>query len=133
MINGKFSKQIRVIFLNGITFGGFNIVNVENLFKKTGIPVITITRKNPDFQKIENALKKYFDDHEYRFSLMTRYDMNRIDFVNYTVYSQIVGIGFEEAKNIIERFTLRGNIPEPIRISHMIGSALKFGFSKGKP
>ncbi|MGC8565307.1 MAG: DUF99 family protein [Thermoplasmata archaeon] len=132
MLRGKFSKQIRIIFLSGITFAGFNIVDVDKLFKKTNIPIITITRKMPDFEKIESALKKYFDDYENRYDLITKYEIKELDFKNYRLYSQFVGIEENEAKLIVEKFTVRGNIPEPIRISHLIGSAMKFGFSKGK-
>lgn len=133
MVKGKFSRQIRIIFLSGITFAGFNIVDVQNIFKKTNIPVITVTRKMPDFEKIKYALEKYFDDYEFRYGLIRKYDIEEIDLSVYKIYSQLVGIEKNDAKRIIEKFTVRGNIPEPIRISHLIGSAMKFGFSKGKP
>ncbi|MDP8012157.1 MAG: DUF99 family protein [Thermoplasmata archaeon] len=132
ILKGKFNKQIKIIFLSGITFAGFNIVDIESIYDEMKIPVITVTRKNPNFEKIYSALKKYFDDYEKRYELMTKYKIYRMDFENYKIYSQFVGIDLKDAKNIIKKFTIRGNIPEPIRISHMVGSAIKFGCSKGK-
>ena len=39
-------KDLRVIMLDGITFGGFNTVNIKNIFEKTKLPVMVINRKN---------------------------------------------------------------------------------------
>ena len=38
-------KQLRVIMLNGVTFAGFNIVDVKTLHAATKLPVITVTRE----------------------------------------------------------------------------------------
>jgi len=50
-------KQLRVIMLNGITFAGFNIVDVKALNVATKLPVITVTREKPDLAEIRKALQ----------------------------------------------------------------------------
>ncbi|MEM4221154.1 MAG: DUF99 family protein, partial [Thermoplasmata archaeon] len=47
MISGKFSEQIKIIFMNGITFAGFNVANIEKIYLETKIPIITVVRKMP--------------------------------------------------------------------------------------
>ena len=37
-------KQLRVVMLNGITFAGFNIVDVKKLNMATKLPIVTVTR-----------------------------------------------------------------------------------------
>lgn len=128
MLSGKFSDQIRVVFTNGITFGGFNVADIERVYKETGIPIITVVRKMPSGERIERALKKHFQDWERRLELMRKFEIIKLK----NVYVQLVGIETGDALRILEQFTVRGNIPEPIRISHMIGSALYFGYSKRK-
>ncbi len=54
-------KQLRVIMLDGITMAGFNVLDIKELFEKTRIPVIAISRKMPDFRKIRLALKNFSD------------------------------------------------------------------------
>ena len=54
----KFKPQLQCIFLNGIAVGGFNVIDVEELSKKTKLPVIVIIRKNPDIEKIKKTLIK---------------------------------------------------------------------------
>jgi len=49
-------KDIRVIMLDGLGFAGFNLVDIDELFKKTGLPVIAVVRNMPDFPAIKKAL-----------------------------------------------------------------------------
>jgi len=67
MVNkSKFKPQLQCIILDGIALGGFNIVDVEKLHKKTRIPVLVVIRRMPDFKRIESALKKLNKSHKYK-------------------------------------------------------------------
>ena len=53
MINScKFKSMIQCIMIDGIAMGGFNVVDIRELCKKTKIPVIVIMRNKPDFNSI---------------------------------------------------------------------------------
>jgi len=41
----RHKKQLRIIMLKGITFGGFNMVDISSLYDKTGLPVIVVNRR----------------------------------------------------------------------------------------
>src|SRR3989338_5914033 len=57
MINkSKFKPQLRCIFLDGIAVGGFKIIDIVKLSKKTKIPVIVVIRKKPDLKSIKKIL-----------------------------------------------------------------------------
>ena len=59
MINKcKFKPQLQAIILDGIALGGFNVIDIEKLNKKTKIPVIVVIRRMPDFKKIKETLVK---------------------------------------------------------------------------
>jgi len=46
MINSsKHKQQLKVIMLDGITLGGFNIVDIKKLYSEVKIPIIVINRK----------------------------------------------------------------------------------------
>ena len=58
MINKSRQKdQIRIIMVDGISLAGFNVIDLEELYLKTGKPVIAITRKKPNFEEIYKAIK----------------------------------------------------------------------------
>ncbi|HJW97879.1 MAG TPA: DUF99 family protein, partial [Candidatus Bathyarchaeia archaeon] len=58
IVNSAHYRQVRVVMLDGITFAGFNVVDLKKLGAETKLPVIAITRDKPDLDDIRAALKK---------------------------------------------------------------------------
>ncbi len=133
MLRTRFGRQIKVIFTQGMTFGGFNIVDIERIYRETSIPVIAVSRKMPDMERISQALKKHFEDWKLRIELLSRHNIERIKNGRFTICVQYVGLDREEVGEILKLFTVRGAIPEPLRVAHLIASALYFQESRGKP
>jgi hypothetical protein len=130
--NARHKKQLRAILLDGVALGGFNIVDIEKLYKDTNIPVITITRDKPDFRKIKKALEKNFKDWEVRWDLLLKRELFEVKTKHNPIYVKCIGLSIDEAKEIIKLSTIRGVIPEPIRVAHLIASGIKRGESYGK-
>ena len=130
--NSRHRKQLRAVLLDGVALGGFNVVDIEEIYNDTSLPVITITRDKPDFEKIKKALQKNFDDWNDRWDLINRGELYEIKTKHNPIYVKCVGIDIEEAKKIIKLSTIRGVIPEPIRMAHLIASGIKRGESYGK-
>lgn len=133
MINtSRHHSQIRVVILDGITYGGFNVVDIQVLYRKTGVPVIVIMRSYPDFEKIKSALKNFHDGDD-RWEIIKRAgDIEKISGKKNTVYIQRAGIGLETVKKIIQLTSIRSNIPEPLRVAHLIATGIIMGESRGK-
>jgi len=130
--NTRYNKQLKAILIDGVALGGFNIVNIEEIFNETKIPVITITRDEPDLNKIKNALKKHFSDWENRYEMLKKGTLYKIKTKHNPIYIKCTGLPIDEAKEIIKLSTIRGVIPEPIRVAHLIASGIKRGESHGK-
>ncbi len=119
-------KQLRVIMLNGITFAGFNIVDIKALNTATKLPIITVTREKPDLADIRKALKNLPKSQERwtailnageTFEVPTRSGRQKI-------FVQTVGISNEDAQKILKLTSTRSNIPEPLRVAHLIASGI---------
>ncbi|MEK6972885.1 MAG: DUF99 family protein [archaeon] len=121
----KFSDQVRYIFLSGLNFAGFNIVDLQELYSKLKIPIIVILKKKPDLHKINLALTR-FADFDKRIDLIKKagklYSYKKI-------YYQKIGLDDKQAQHIIGAFTYTSNIPEPVRLAHIIASGLTLGES----
>ncbi|GBF35899.1 MAG TPA: DUF99 family protein [Methanothermococcus okinawensis] len=118
IVKGKHRKKINVIFLDGITFGGFNIADIHEIYEKTNIPVVAIMNNLPDYGKIEKVLMKYFKDYEDRISILRSMPKpERFE----DIYVQYVGIERETLELIIKKTRLRSKVPECLRVSHIIG------------
>jgi len=129
----KHKEQLRVIMLNGITIGGFNMINISKLYKKTGLPVIAINRKGPNLKKIKTALQN-FDDFEDRWKCIE--DAGKIHMMKIekdkNIYFQFKGLKQNEVEDVIRLSCTRSLIPEPLRVAHLIASALIKGESGGR-
>lgn len=133
MLGGRLGEQARVLFLDGIALGGFNIIDINRLNDEINIPVVSVSREKPDIKSIKNAMKKHVDNWREKFELTKRYSIHKIETKDRPIYIHKKGLELKMAKHYIRLFTVRGRLPEPIRISHMIASGINRGESKGKP
>lgn len=128
MINKcKFKPQLRAIMIDGIALGGFNIVDIKEVYKKTKIPVIVVIRRMPDFNKIKSALKKLGRQNKYK---LIEKAGKPIKINNICI--QFAGTTLEKAKEVIRISCTHSLIPEPIRVAHIIASGIKEGQSRGR-
>jgi endonuclease V-like protein UPF0215 family len=130
MINDSpYYGELRVIVLDGITFAGFNVVDISKLFKAVGLPVISVVREKPDLAEIKCALEN-LPDFEQRWQAMQ--NAGKLFVVNIhngenPVYVQTAGILIEDAKRILRLTSTRGRVPEPLRVAHLVASGLTDG------
>jgi len=126
IISSPHYKQLRVIMLNGITFAGFNVVDIKALNKKTKLPIITVTREKPIFAEIRRALKNLPKSEERweailnageTLEVFTRTEREK-------VYFQFSGILEEDAKRILKLTSTRSSVPEALRVAHLIASGI---------
>jgi endonuclease V-like protein UPF0215 family len=122
-------KDLRVILLKGITYAGFNVVDLERLHRETGLPVVVVVRKRPDLWAMEAALRKHFPDAGERLGLLKKAPP-LVEVIPEKLYFQAVGVNEKTAAEIIRVTTRTGLNPEPLRLAHMIASAVMTGESR---
>lgn len=118
------------IILGGVTFGGFNVVDPVFVHQVLKVPVVIVTTEKPNNEAVLNALKKHFKDWEIRYQVFEKlasvspiYEAKLHPRENPT-FLEIVGTKFEEALTVLRRVTVRGRIPEPVRIANRIAKAV---------
>lgn len=118
--------QLRVVMLNGITFGGFNVVDMTNLFERVGLPIITVTRERPLFKEIRKAIRNLPESKKRLEAIVGAGKMIEVQThdAGQAVYIQVAGILAKEAKKIVKCTSTRSNIPEALRVAHIIASGL---------
>ncbi len=123
--------QLNCIMLNGISLGGFNVVDIKELNKKTKLPVIVIIRKMPDLVKIKKALNKLKAFHKINL-IKKAGEIFKVRIKEKNIFMQVAGISLKKASEIVKVAVTHSLIPEPIRISHIIASGIKNGESHGR-
>ena len=119
-------EELRVVILNGITFAGFNVVDINKLFKTLNLPVIAVMREKPDLEKIRKALENLPECEKRWQAIESAGKIIGVQTRNTeeAVYMQIAGVSQEDAEKILKRTSTRSNIPEALRVAHIIASGL---------
>jgi len=132
MVKNTRHKDLRVIMLDGITFGGFNVANIKKIYEETGLGVIVVVRKLPDFEEIEMVIKRYDYYEERKEGIRAAGIPRKVETrPGNFIYIQCSGIKFEDAEYIVKLSSTRSLIPEPIRVAHLIASGVALGESRG--
>jgi len=130
--SSKHKAQLSVIMIDGVALGGFNIVDLELVYKETKLPVIAVIRRRPDLNSIKKALNNLSRPKK-RWSLIEKLPpVSETELKEGKIYFQHIGLSREDAVKIIKLSTLRGRIPEPVRVAHLIASGIVTGESHGR-
>jgi uncharacterized protein len=128
----RYHAQVQVVMLDGVALGGFNVVDLDALHGAIERPILTVTRDPPDKEAIEAALRKHLPDAERRLALLQRHPLERVETAHNPVWVKRVGLGEQDARDIVRATTVRGALPEPLRLAHLIAAAIHFGESRGR-
>jgi len=123
--NSPHYGQLRVIMLDGITFAGFNVVDIKKLHQSTARPVLAITKNKPCLSDVKSAIQKIPNSKERLASLKRAGEMMEIETRRQTtIFVHRAGTSKEDARKIISISSTRSSVPEPLRVAHMIASSL---------
>jgi len=119
-------EQLRVIMLNGITFAGFNVVDIKALNVNTNLPVVAVTREKPDFLLIKKALERLPRSKERWRVVLNAGEISAVPSrkSNEKIYLHVAGVSLVDAEKIVRLTSTRSNIPEALRVAHLIASGI---------
>ncbi len=121
----KFHAQLHLVMLDGITLGGFNMVDLPRLAGETGLPCVAVTRKQPDRDAILRALENLTRPERRRRIMERAGPVRRAG----KLWFQACGVAEQTARRAIQACATRGHMPQCIRAAHLIGSGVVTGES----
>jgi endonuclease V-like protein UPF0215 family len=119
--------SFHVILLSGISFGGFNLVDISQLARSMRRPVIAISGEEPDNASVRKALHAHFADWK------ERWDIVRATGELHStkplpdepkLYFEVRGASPEFAKRVIASTAAISRLPEPIRVARILARGL---------
>lgn len=120
--------SLQALLLGGITLAGLGIVDVRELARGLERPVLVVTRRRPSNGPLCEALRAA--GRSDRIALVER--APRASRIADGLYVAQAGATPSQAA-LLARATLRkSQLPEPLRIAHLIGRALVLGESRGR-
>jgi hypothetical protein len=125
-------NDINVIMLGGAVISLYNIVDVDLIAEKTNLPVICITFEPS--RGLAGTIKKHFPDRwEEKIRAYKRLGKREKVTLHtgYDVYVRVSRIGLKIAKQVLDKFTLQGSLPEPIKVAKIVArAAFYYKYSK---
>lgn len=126
----RFASSLQAVLLQGVTFAGFNVVDLALLSERLGMPIVAVCRRKPDLAKIKRALLYSVPGGKRKWRLIERLGQPR---KHGPVYVQHAGIPWDDAIALVERFAFNSHLPEPLRTAHLIAGAVARGESRHRP
>jgi len=122
--NSPHYNQLSLVMLNGITFGGFNVVDLKKLHLATKLPILALAHDKPDLNGIHEALKNLPKAEERWGMILEAGKIHAIINKGTTIYLETAGISFDDSEKIIILTSTRSSLPEPLRVAHLIASGV---------
>lgn len=127
LAGSRFLPQLHAILLQGIAFAGFNVIDLQELRRRTGLAVLVVARRPPDFKAIRTALLDHVRGGARKWRLIEAAGpMEPVA----GVYVQRAGLGRADAEILLTRLQLQGKLPEPLRVAHLIAGGVTAGESR---
>jgi len=129
MVRGSpFDEHVRLVLLQGIAFGGFNVVDLDALHRELGRPVLVVARSEPDLDAIRDALLRRVPGGARKWRLIEAAGpMEPAE----GVWIQRRGITRDATASLLREQIRHGRLPEPLRIAHLVAGAMVRGVSGG--
>ena len=122
---------LAAILLQNLMVAGFNVVDPEALWEATRVPVVAVARGVPDLAAVEAALRNgRIPEGEAKWRRLGRSVPRMVAAGPLTVTP--VGLAPADALDLVRAATVRGHMPEPLRLAHLIGAGWVLGQSRGQ-
>lgn len=151
----QFGAHLQAVLFQGIAVGGFNVVDIHGLSKALKVPVLVVTRRAPDMPAVKRALfhsspaaRPRVPGAARKWKLIEsagamevlgesrraqrRGVVTGIHTAQPRLWVQRAGLSLDEARTLVASTTLHGNIPEPVRLAHLIAGGITTGKSRGR-
>jgi endonuclease V-like protein UPF0215 family len=122
-------RTAQAIAFEGGTLAGFNVLDLDRLHGELGLPAIALTRDEPDPDAVREALRDHVDDPDERARLLEAHPMQAIDVNEGRAFMRHAGGDRDRLVELVRRQTVRGRMPEPVRIARLVARAVTRGRS----
>jgi endonuclease V-like protein UPF0215 family len=123
----RFYPHLQLVLLQGIAFAGFNVVDLPALNRLTGVPVMTVVRRRPDFARIRRALLEHVPGGARKWKLIEK--AGPVEPAG-RLFVQRAGLSPAQAEAALAGLRGAAVIPEPLRTAHLIAGGIARGESR---
>ncbi|HEC39049.1 hypothetical protein LCGC14_0773830 [marine sediment metagenome] len=123
-------EHIQYILTHTITFGGFNLINLNRIYNELKKPIIAVNDREVNIEAVEKALRKNFPKF-YTKKLQQIFDSGNLYKTEIktaggisNIYFHSKGIEIKEVELLLQKICIDSKLPESIRLAHLIGRVI---------
>ena len=117
-------NDVNLLMVSGCILSFYNIIDIDGLARRTGLPIVCLTYK--ETSGIEDTIARHFPERvEEKLAAYRRLGSRKRVALGSgrTVFVRTSGISDKEALSTVQRFTLQGSVPEPVRVARLLARA----------
>jgi len=116
-------KDVNALLISGAAVSWFNIIDLQEVFRFVKRPIVSLTYEAS--LGLERYLREYFPKSEDKLRSYQRLGNREVVRLKtgHEVYVRALGATAEEARNMLNKFTKDGRVPEPVRVARLAARA----------
>ncbi|MFQ6084942.1 MAG: DUF99 family protein [Candidatus Bathyarchaeia archaeon] len=125
LYRGLKRDDINLILLNGCIIAWYNVIDLNKVHKETGLPIIAVTYE--ESAGLEGHFRRNFPEDWRERVKVYRGNKGREEVTlktGYRVFVRFLGMSGEDAKRVLNRFTVQGSVSEPLRVARLLARSL---------
>jgi uncharacterized protein len=125
----RLRPALQGVVFGGVTIAGLAVIDAEALAARLALPVLVVNRRPPSDDRLAAALRAA--GYPERIALLERAPPARR--LDGGLFAAAAGAAPEAAAELIAQALRKSDLPEPLRLAHLIARALVRGESRGRP
>ena len=117
--------DINYVLISGLIVSMYNIIDIKKLHESLQIPIIGISYH--DSEGIKDAIKHHFpnsfESKISEYQKLGKREKITLDTLH-DVFIRKEGCTIEDVKYLLNKLTLHGSVPEPVRVSQLLANTL---------
>lgn len=124
----RFRAGLQGVLLGGVTLAGLGVVDLRELAERLALPVVAVNRRDPTRHRLAEAFRAAgFPE---RLEVVER---GPAPVRAAGLYLACAGTDPAHAAALVEAARRKSDLPEPLRLAHLIARAVATGESRGRP
>jgi endonuclease V-like protein UPF0215 family len=117
-------EDVNLLMINGCVISWFNVIDLSMIHQELNLPLICVTYEESD--GLDKYFRAHFDDWKERVAMHRKNGARELVMLHtgHSLYSRYFGMGKITSKRALNKFTLQGAVPEPIRVSRLLANSL---------
>ena len=117
--------DISYVLISGLIISLYNIIDIKKIHQSLKIPIIGLTYH--DSEGIEDSIKHHYPD-SYKSKIKNYQNLGIRKKITLHTSSEVFvrkeGCTFHDVKYLLNKLTLQGSIPEPLRVAQLLAKSL---------